>query len=336
VPNTEPAPLARRPIAIADRLARMRARAPHRRILAPLVVLARRAAANPAAAMPLLFVIVTVLAFGAAMLGVNRPQPATAGDVVTDPPSTQAVAGMTSEPGPTPRATSTPPVVAVDPAQLRALQQGAQRTLRSLASAAATGDMAVARALLGDSAPGLRASGLQKASFPDVAAGDIAVVRSGDEWIATTGLDRLVSRDGSSWTFDYADRPLAIFTGAFERDLFWLAPGGRRDLYLRVTSVRASRDGLGIRLAWEFGPGAASYLKGASIAISSVTLGTRPMPVTGVPSVTVGTSARVATTKVEGSVEIPSVLLIQVTVSPHTSGNEGARPISTVFELSPA
>jgi hypothetical protein len=205
--------------------------------------------------------------------------------------------------------------------------------LRSLAAAAATGDLAVARALLGDSAPGLRASGLRKASFPDVAAMDITVIRSGDQWIATAGLDRLVSRDGSSWTFDYADRPLATFTGAFERDLFWLAPGGRRDLYLRVTSVKASRDGLSVRFAWEFGPGAASYLNGASIAISSVTLGTRSIPLTGAPSVTIGSGTRVATRQVEGSVEIPSVLLIQVTVSPRASGSVSAPPISTVFEL---
>jgi DnaJ domain len=333
-PSTEPAALAREPIALADRLARLRASAPHRRILAPFVVMGRRAVANPAAAMPLLFVIVTVTAFGAAMLGVNRPQPATAGDVFTSPPaSTQAVAGMTSDPEPTPAATSNPPIVAIDPAQLRALRQGAQRTLRSLAAAAATGDVTVARALLGESAPGLRASGLRKASFPDVAAADIAVVRSGDEWIATAGVDRLVSRDGSSWTFDYADRPLAIFTGASERDLFWLAPVGRRDLYLRVTSVKASRDGLSVRFAWEYGPGAASYLAGASIAISSVTLGTRPMPLTGAASVTIGTGPRVATRQVEGSVEIPSVILIQMTVSPRTTGNGGARPISTVFEL---
>ena len=289
---------------------------------------------NPTAAMPLLFVIVTVLAFAAAMLGVNRPQPATAGDVVTSPPAaTQAVAGVTSAPAPTPAATLTPPVDAIDPAQLRALQQGAHRTLRSLAAAAATGDVAAGRALLGDSAPGLRAAGLRKASFPDVAAADIAVVESGDQWIATAGVDRLVSRDGSSWTFDYGDRPLAIFTGASERDLFWLAPDGRRDLYLRVTSVKASRDGLSVRFAWEYGPGATSYMNGASIEISSVTLGKQSMPLTGAPSVTIGTGARAATTQVGGSVEIRSVLLIQVTVSPRTSGSEGARPISTVFDL---
>jgi hypothetical protein len=330
--------MAREPIAKADRLARERAGAPHRRLLAPLVAMGRRAMVNPAAAMPLLFVIVTVLAFGAATLGVNRPQPATAGDVLTHSPgATQAVAGVTSAPArtplPTPAAISTPPVAAIDPAQLRALQQGAQRTLRSLTAAAETGDVALARAHLGDTAPGLRASGLRKASFPDVAAEDIAVVRSGDQWTATAGLDRLVSRDGSSWIFDYGDRPLATFTGAFERDLFWLAPGGRRDLYLRVTSVKASRDGLDVRFAWEFGPGAASYLNGATIGISSITLGTRSMPLTSKPSVTIGSGARAATRQVEGSVEIPSVLLIQVTVSPRRSGNESALPISTVFEL---
>jgi curved DNA-binding protein CbpA len=334
-------PMAREPIARADRLARARAAATHRRLPAPFLTLGRRAMANPAAAMPLLFVIVTVLAFGAAMLGVNRPQPATAGDVLRGAPAaTQSVAGMTSVPAPTPMptpgATSTPPVVAIDPAQLRALQQGAQRTLRSLATAAAAGDVAVAGALLGDTAPGLRASGLRKASFPDVAAADITVVRSGDRWISTAGVDELVSKDGASWTFDYGDRPLATFTGAFERDLYWLAPGGRRDLYLRVTSVKASRDGLAVRFAWEFGPGAASYLTGATIAISSVTLGTRSMPLTGAPSVTIGSGTRVATRQVEGSVDIPSVLLIQVTVSPRTSGSERARPISTVFELASA
>lgn len=329
-----PAVLARGPIANADRLARLRARAPHRRIPAPIVAMGRRAIANPAAAMPLLFVIVTVIAFGAAIVGVNRPEPATAGDVpgASPPGQTQSVAGTTSAPAATPVATLTPPVVAIDPARLRALQRGAQRTLRSLATAAETGDVAVARALLGDSAPELRASGLQRASFPAVAASDIVVVRSGDEWIATAGIDRLVSRDGASWTFDYADRPLAIFAGSSELDLFWPAPGGRRDLYLRVASVAVSRDRLSVRFAWEYGAVGASFFDGASVAISSVTVGTAPVPFTGAAPAILRTGERRATIQVFGTAIIRSTMLIDVVVTPRPGGAT-ASPISTVFQL---
>lgn len=300
----------------------------------------RRAMVTPAAAMPLLFVVVTLIALGAAMVGVNRPQPAVAGDVAPGSSAgpTQAVAGATFVPGATLFGPSSPPIV-IDPAQLRELQRGARRAMRSLATAARTGDLAAARALLGESAPDLRASGLRNASIPDVAATDIAIVRSGDEWIATAGADRLTSRDGASWTFDYADRPLAVFTGSSERDLYWLAPGGRRDLFLRVASVAVSRSGLSVRFAWRYGPGGAPgdapYFGGASIAIWSVTLGTRTMPLAGAPGTTIRAGDLAATTQVLGAVDVPATMLIQVAVRPAGTGAGGgaALAVSTVFEL---
>jgi hypothetical protein len=289
----------------------------------------RRATVTPAATMPLLFALVCLIAFGAAMLGVNRPEPAGAADVPglgRFPGPTQAVAGATSAPAAASPAASAPPI-AIDPAQLRALQQGARGTIRDLATAAQAGNLAAAQALLGDTAPDLRESGLRSASFTDVAAADIAVIRSGDEWIATAGLDRLVSRDGASWTFDYADRPLAVFAASAERDLYWLEPR-RRDLYLRVASATVSRSGLSVRFRWR-DPGAdATYFDGASIAISSVTLGTRSMPLTTAPEAIIGATGRTATTHVPGTIDVPSTVLIRVAVSPGGSGT-----ISTLFEL---
>jgi hypothetical protein len=137
------------------------------------------------------------------------------------------------------------------------------------------------------------------------------------------GTDRLTSADGSTWTFDYADRPLARFTSSAERNLYWVASDGRHDLNLRVASVTFSRSGLAIRFAWRYGFGSADdpWFRRTEIAITSITLGTRQLTLTTEPTAAIGPIERAATVQVAGGTSVPSRILIQVTVSPRTSGS---------------
>jgi hypothetical protein len=287
---------------------------------------ARRARHSPASR-PALVAILVMIALSSAMALLNRP-PGDAAAIavggVTDAPPTAAPAPTAEASRSVPPSawpTNTPP--SIDPALLRELQRGVARTLRDLASAAAVGDVVAAQALLGDSAPDLQASGLRRAVFPDVAATSIAVVRSGAGWAAFTGTDRLASDDGSTWTLDYADRPLARFTSSAERNLYWVASDGRHDLNLRVASVTFSRSGLAIRFAWRYGSGSADdpWFRRTEIAITSITLGTRQLTLTTDPTAVIGTAARAATVQVAGGASPPSRILIQVTVGPGPSGS---------------
>jgi hypothetical protein len=149
--------------------------------------------------------------------------------------------------------------------------------LRDLASAAAIGDFRAARQLTGGTAPGLRASGLATATLPDATASDIEIEIEPDEggWLATIGPDTLHSVDGETWTFDWADRPLAVFEGTPEHDLFWLDP--RHDLFLQVDSITITRTELRASVSWAYaaGPYDAAFFGGARLWLASLTLGSR-------------------------------------------------------------
>jgi hypothetical protein len=296
---------------------------------------ARRATLSPASR-PVLLAIAVMIALSSAMALLNRP-PGDAAAIavggITDAPPTSA---PTPTAAPTPAAPSARPPTTprpIDPAQLRELQRGALWTIRDLARAATIGDVAAAEALLGDTAPDLQASGLRRATFPDLAAADISVARAGSGWTAFAGTDRLASADGSTWTFDYADRPLARFTSSAERNLFWVASDGRHDLNLRVASVTFSRSGLAIRFAWRYDFGSADdpWFRRTDIAITSITLGTRQLTLTGVPTAVIGTVEGAATVQLAGGARPPSRILIQVTVSPRPSGSGGV--VSSVEAL---
>jgi len=229
---------------------------------------------TPAIAAGAAVVVVIALAGGIAL--VNRPPTAIAEPGSPSPGPTVVVGGETETPTPTAVPTPSPaPGSAIDPVVLRELQRGAARTLRELSDAAAIGDVAAAKALLGRSAPGLRASGLAQASFPGATATDIAVVEDGDGWLATVGGDTLRTADGETWAFDYGDRPLAVYSGTPDHNLFWLDP--RHDLFLRVDEVTVTRSVVRVRFAWSYGAGGfdGAFFDGASVWLSALSIGTR-------------------------------------------------------------
>jgi hypothetical protein len=165
------------------------------------------------------------------------------------------------------------------------MQGSAREVLVALRAAADARDVEAAQAHLGDSAPGLRASGLRRASFPDVAAEAIAISQEGDLFVATAGTDRLTSADGTTWTFDYGDRPLAAYrppAGEPVHDLWWVESDGEHHLYLRVNLVTLSRTGMGARLSWSFDPSRpddATYFERLSMDVAFVNIDGVDVPI---------------------------------------------------------
>jgi len=193
------------------------------------------------------------------------------------PSSTILVDAATDEPSPTEGSTPTPepptPTPGIDPALLGQLQRGAAEAIQALTDAAAAGDVATARALTGGTAPGLRRSGLAAATFPAVTASGVTVMADGDGWLAVVGGDTLRSTDGETWTFDYANRPLAVFDGTPDHDLFWLDP--RHDLFLRVVDATITRTEVVLTFEWSYDPADASFFDTARMWLSSLTIGNR-------------------------------------------------------------
>jgi hypothetical protein len=210
-------------------------------------------------------------------------------------------------------------------------------TIRDLAAFAATGNVVAAQAFLGDSAPDLRPSGLKGATFPEVTAAQVAISRGATGFVALVGSDRLTSLDGTTWAFDYADRPLAVYGRSAERDLYWVEPDGRHDLFLHVTSATITPSSLQVRLAWKFRPNRPKdpYYRDATISITSITLGSRNLPLPIKPSATIDPAVRSAVLNVAGPIEVPPQILVQVTITPRAGagGSTTVRTISTVFEV---
>ena len=158
------------------------------------------------------------------------------------------------------------------------MQQAAWATIQALQAAAATGDVAAAQVILGSSAPGLRASGLRRATFPTIAADGISVQREGELYVALAGDGRLTSIDGITWTFDYGDRPLAAYKSPGAEpvhDLWWGESDGEHHLFLQVTVATISRSGVTANVNWSFDPSRpddATYFRLAGIVISTVAL----------------------------------------------------------------
>ena len=259
----------------------------------------------------------------------------------TAPPPTPTLVPATPNPTPSPEPTlaaTAPPATPAGP-DSAALQQAAWDTIQRLAAAAAGGDVATAQTLLGDTAPGLRASGLKRATFPEIAAGDISTQQEGGLYVALAGSDRLTSSDGLAWTFDYAGRPLAAYVmpaGIPPYDLYWIENDGKHHLFLRVASATVSKSGVTVELAWHYAadrPDDATYFRRASLLISSVTLDDTPIPVTATSVSMRAVTTHTATATFTGVPTVPDLLTVGVTVSnPRTAGG-AARAIDVSFKL---
>lgn len=293
---------------------------------------------------PILVGIVAIAFVGGAVLLLNRPPGsiiAVGGETaLPTPPDTTAVPTPADIPTAPPTAAPSvapTPVGSIDPAQLPALRNGVAATIRNLTEAAALGNIVAAQELLGASAPELQASGLRNALFPEVTPSQILVARTGNGFLATVGADRLTSTDGTTWTFDYGDRPLAFYGRSAERDVYWIEPDGRHDLFLRVGSATISKTGIRVRMAWTYHPERPEdrYYRDATIVVSSLRFGSRAVPLTEKPTATIDPAVRTVTLTVLGTFEIPRQILVQVTISPRLGAGGGTtvRTISTVFEL---
>jgi len=275
-----------------------------------------------------LLVIVAFAAFGGQLVGAPGPS-GHAG----------AAAGPSSSPGsgvesplptvPPSQAPSQPPGTTpggIDAALLPQLQQAVWQTIQALEAAAANGDLAGAKALLGSTAPHLQASGLSHASFPTVAATDIAVRpgTDGTGFVATAGRDTLTSIDGVHWTFAYGNRPLARFGRTVTHDVYWREPLGQHDIDLTLTSITVTRTQLIVGVSWTYGSDPTygndgPYFTNDQLAITTVTSGGIDVLVAGVPFTTFDGSAGKATARLDAVVSPTASLTIEVTIINHGS-----------------
>ena len=213
------------------------------------------------------------------------------GPTASAPPAQPTLAATPSPPEATEAPSAEPTAIATTgptdvPPEFAAMQQAAWTTIEALKTAADAGDVDAAQALLGASAPGLRASGLRRATFPDVAAGDISVALEDLLYVAVAGEGRLTSTDGVNWAFDYGDRPLAVYRSPGAEpvhDLWWGESDGEHHLFLRVAFATISRSGVTADVRWSFDPSRpddATYFRLAGLAISIVALDGVDHPVT--------------------------------------------------------
>ena len=292
-----------------------------------------RRAPMVAASVSALALVVVFVALGSALLN-GGPRIAVVGGA-TDVPSA-SLPNLASVPAPslptaTPVPSSTPPLAAIDPATLRGLRAAISRTLATLSSAAAQGAVATAQPLLGSSAPGLRSSGLLRATFPNPAPSDIEVEPAGSGWIATVGGDTLTSADGTHWTFDYGDRPLAQFGSKTVHTLYFNAPASHA-INVTMSLVVINRSGVTLGFTWTYGPDArygndGPYFAGAQLVVSSLTLGSKPMPITNGVVAELGTPALTGSLLVPGSDLRPATVRVVIAVV-QPNGDRIDTPIS--------
>jgi DnaJ-like protein len=258
------------------------------------------------------------------------PSPAPAA-TPTAPPSSPS-------PEPTVLPTTAPPTT--EPIDVAALQQAASDTIAALASAAAAGDVTTAQTMLGDSAPDLRASGLRRATFPEVVPTDIVVTQSDTGYLAAAAGDLLTSVDGVAWTFDYGDRPLAAYRsppGEPVHDLWWVESDGEHHLYIQAGVATVSRSGVTVKLDWTFSPSRpndAFYFRRAKVVISSVALDDTPTEISAVPLPMVDATTLTPSATFTGVLRaVPSELELEVTITnPRTAGGPD-RANETTFKL---
>ncbi|HTK43853.1 MAG TPA: hypothetical protein VL749_00680 [Patescibacteria group bacterium] len=221
------------------------------------------------------------------------------------------------------------------------LQQGAWDTVQRVQAAATADDLATIQSLVGDTASGLRLSGVRQVEFPPVAVGAFVTQRAGELYDAVADPYHLTSTDGQAWTFDWADRPLAAYRPAGKdiHDLWWTESDGKHHLYLRITVATLSRQSVYATLTWTFDPARpddATYFKRAAIDVTGVSFDDGPpvltsgQPVAIVGSTFVITSVKLATPYTGA---LPSQLVLEITVTnPRTIGGAG-RENPTTYTL---
>ncbi|HEX5240756.1 MAG TPA: DnaJ domain-containing protein, partial [Candidatus Limnocylindrales bacterium] len=187
----------------------------------------------------LVVLIAVATLFGTGILGGHTFTGGVAGIQATGPAASPPNGAQASPSTPSPAPTPVASEPAIPPELLAKLQHSAWSTIGKLRADAANGLVSAAQRLLGDSAPGLRLSGLSRATFPTVDPSAISVepAAGGTGYVATAGSDTLTSIDGTHWTFDYGERPLGHYGASAEHDLFWVEPRGQHDIDLTITSV---------------------------------------------------------------------------------------------------
>ena len=252
------------------------------------------------------------------------------------------VESQTPSVAPTAEASAAPPpsVGPSDvPAYVAAMQQSAWQTIESLRAAAETGDVEAAQAFLGDTAPGLRRSGLRRATFPAVDASAITIESSDNLYVAIAGEDRLTSPDGVAWTFDYRDRPLAAYrspTPDAVRDLWWQEADGMHHLFVAVPGATISTKGVAVEVRWTFDPARpddATYFSRAAVVITSATLDGVPTDVEARAFRMEGLDSLTARARLPAAEGIPATLALGVTFTNPRVGTSDPRGIETVFTL---
>jgi hypothetical protein len=219
------------------------------------------------------------------------------------------------------------------------MQQSAWQTIQLLRDAAATGDVAAAQSFLGDSAPGLRRSGIRQATFPEVDAAAIHIDFSDSIYVALADHDRLTSADGVSWTLDYGERPLATYRspgGEPIHDLWWVEADGEHHLFVQVSGAMLSRRGLAVDVQWSFDPARpddATYFRRSTVVISSVTFDGTPAEVAGPPLALDGRTSVTAPGTLTEESGVPARLAVGLTFTNPQTATSDERSIETVFAL---
>jgi curved DNA-binding protein CbpA len=239
----------------------------------------------------------------------------------------------------TPLPSVTPSGQPVDPVLLASLRQSASHTIRTLERYAAGGFVRGAQRLLGGTAPGLQASGLRRATFPDIATAAIVVSPSpsGSGWVATAGTDHLTSADGSHWTFDYGGRPLARLGRTSEHDLYWLSGTDRHELFVRITSTTITHSSVALTLSWRYGPDAglgsdAPYFVGTNLVIAGITV--KGAPIQGATGDVAALGTSVASARVRLPATVDAAASVSVLVEVVNGGTtRGFTTIDSTFDL---
>src|SRR5262249_52543629 len=263
---------------------------------------------------------------GVAVRETPTPAPATAPPTATPPPT----------PEPTVAPTVAPTVEPTAPGPTGLPAQFAQRaydTLQKLIAATKAGDVVTAQTFLGDTATGLRASGLRRAVFPVVAGpGDFTVVQDADGYLATLndGVTRLTSLDGTSWTFDYGNLPLATYrTSATDiHDLWWQEHDGKHFLHLAIAYATLSKETLTVQYKWTFDPDRpddATYFERSELITTSLIFdGGEPLLLTGQRLAMVGVLNVTDSSRYSAdTTPLPKEIKIGVTITnPRTVGGD--------------
>ena len=226
------------------------------------------------------------------------------------------------------------------PADVAAMQQAAWGTLDSLRTAAEAGDVAAAQGFLGDTAPGLRRSGLRRATFPEVDPSAIRIDYSDTLYLAFAGEDRLTSPDKVTWTFDYGDRPLAVYrspSGEPIHDLWWEESDGQHHLFVRVSMATVSRSNVAVDVHYTFDPARpddAAYFGRSEGVITSVSFdGLAAGSFEASPIELAGSDSLGLLATFDSATGVPDRLEIGITFTNPRTATSDDRAIETVFAL---